>query len=157
MRVPHLVFLLAWLCSASSWGGASMTTSLEDYRKFFEVDLPKNVTVKSESPVEDFILYRFIDKDGPILTAYVGNAPNRQGFSSKAALFRAGTVQIVSHWDGGALVRREWLIQLCSGQWPEYLHFFTGKDAVKGDRLASSIHVKASSECQHSAPRSGSR
>ena len=153
MKAAHLAFLVVWLCSANSWCGDSMTIVPEDYRKFFEIDLPTGLTVKPESPVEDFILYRFMDKEETILTAYVGNAPDQHGFGSGATLFRTDAVQIASHWDSGALIRREWLIRLCSGQWPKYLHFFTGKDAVKGDRLASSIHVKASSECRLSDPR----
>lgn len=157
MRVAHLAFITVWLCSANSWGRNPMTTAPEDYHEFFEIDLPTSVAVKSESPVEDFILYRFMDNSETILTAYVGNAPDQHGFSSRATLFRTDTVQIASHWDNSTLIKREWLIRLCAGQWPMYLHFFTGKNAEEGDRLASSIQVKAPSECRHPAPGSGSR
>lgn len=157
MKAAHLTFLVIWLCSTNSWGGNSMTIAPEDYRKFFEIELPTGLTVKSESPVEDFILYRFMDKDETILTAYVGNAPDQHGFSSRATLFRTDAVQIASHWDSDTLIRREWLIRLCTGQWPKYLHLFTGKNAEKGDRLASSIQVKAPSECRYPDPGSGSR
>lgn len=149
MRKTLSVISATWLCLffTSSWAGdpMAMRTS-ESYREYFEIDLPIGITVVSESPVEDFVLYKFSEHGKIILTVYLGNAPDQKGFKSKASQFRAGTVQISSNWTNEVLARREWLIQRRSSGWPQYLHIFTGEDAGKGDRLASSIRVKSLSE-----------
>ena len=148
MRVNHLALLLLWFAFASAWSDAAMTNPLPSHRQYFEIDLPVGVTVTAESPVEDFILYRFQDKGETILTVYVGNAPNQKGFGSGAIIFRTDALQVASTWEGRVLVRREWLIRRCTKQWPQFLHLITGKNAERGDRLAFSVRVRTPSGCQ---------
>ena len=151
MKLVFFAVTFAFLFLSNGWAGDAMTaTASHGYKEYFDIDLEGDITVTAESPVEDFVLYKFSDHGMIILTAYLGNAPDQKIFKSKAAQFRAGVVQIASDSASGTLIRREWLIQLCASGWPQYLHLFTGKNAGKGDSLASSVRDKLSPTCAKS-------
>lgn len=120
----------------------AMSSQSKNYRQYFDIDLPPGFSVAAESPVEDFVLFRFSDKGRVVLTVYVGNAPDRSMLSKKASVFTAEHVQIVSLWKQGSLSRRDWIIQRCATGWPQYIHAFTGERPLEGDKLASSISVR---------------
>lgn len=143
----HSVSTALLLASTVIANAQTIAEDWKDYGRYFGIELTEGVSVAAESPVEDFILYRFEKQRRALLTVYVGNTPERPVPAVDASVFEAGGVRVVSKWDReGKLLRRDWFVRLCQQGWPQYLHAFTGKDAGGGDRLASSLKVKASHE-----------
>ncbi|MDY0014093.1 MAG: hypothetical protein RBS40_14545 [Rhodocyclaceae bacterium] len=140
----HSVSAALLLASTMIANAQTMAEDRKDHSRYFGIELTEGVSVAAESPVEDFILYRFEKQRKVLLTVYVGNTPERPISAVDATVFEAGGVRVVSKWDRkGKLLRRDWFVRLCQQGWPQYLHAFTGEDARAGDRLASSLKVKA--------------
>lgn len=143
----HLIsaaFLLAPIMIANAH---TMAEDWKDYSHYFSIDLPQGVLVAAESPVEDFVLYRFEKQRITVLTVYVGNTPEHIVPAVDASTFEAGGVRVVSKWDRkGRLLRRDWFVRLCQQGWPQHLHAFTAEDVGAGDRIGSSLKVKSPHE-----------
>jgi len=98
-----------------------MTTITVAERVTFQI--PPAVHIVQRSPVEDFVLVQFLDESGPLLHAYLGNAPKfpesncsneiqQRAFGS----FRAQILDTAS-------CPKEMLIDLGSREdWPRYVH-----------------------------------
>lgn len=121
----------------------------------FAVTLPEGVTVSEESPVEDFILYKFKNSSGKtFLVAYLGNHPQalpRESKASKSSIsgFPAETVR----WSGPSNAKYGGVrVRLQSEGWPSLIQFTYGPlgedDAVLAEQISASVHRYQSGAAQ---------
>lgn len=150
MKSKWRVLCFATSSLVLSMSSTSVLADILDYRKYFDIDRPSDVVVSSDSSVEDFVLFRFMRKNEVVLTVYVGNAPERVEVESRNSSFEVGDLRIVSKWGrGDRLVQRDWYARVCEVGWPRYIHMRAAGSLVKkGDRMASSLKLKATPVCE---------
>jgi len=136
------LFIAAALIIGAISSNEAAAERVENYRTFFDIDLPEGYSVASESPEDDVIIYRFQNGSRVALTVYVGNTPHRTPASKGMSIFSVSPLSIISKWADDNLEQREWFIRLCDERWPRFLHASTGELITEGDRMAFSMRVK---------------
>ena len=71
---PRQRLLAVLLVAALAWSQPK-TSRIRSLEGGLSIACPGEIGVKKESPVEDFVLYRFSDSSGPFLLLYLGNQP----------------------------------------------------------------------------------
>jgi hypothetical protein len=140
--------VLMIMCS-SIYGNDGKTTE-RPIERGFALAIPNGVTVAEESPVEDFILYKFADSTGKLLlVAYLGNHPNAlkapQGANIHKSTISGVPVESV-RWSGpNASKYADVRIRLHQQGWPCWLHFSYGPlgqvEASMAEQIAGSLHA----------------
>ncbi len=115
----------------------------------FAVTLPEGVTVSEESPVEDFILYKFKNSAGKLfLVAYLGNHPkalNAPRGSTASQSVVSGLLAEITRWPGPNSTKfGDIRLRLQSAGWPSWLQFSYGPlseaDAGIAEQISTSAH-----------------
>ena len=91
----------------------------------FSLKLPSTVSIKKETPVEDFNIYKFIYEEQVILSAYVGNHPQFNHANTEKGITNGLVSEFFITKDPNGLEQKEILIEFSSHQgWPNYMHFW---------------------------------
>jgi len=113
----------------------------------FAITLPEGVTVSEESPVEDFILYKFTNSSGKtFMIAYLGNQPKalpRESKASKSTI--SGLPAETVRWSDPNNARHGGLrVRLQPEGWPSFIQFTYGPlgdaDATLAEQISASVH-----------------
>lgn len=112
------------------------------------IEMPLNVSLVKEFPVEDFMLVNFFKEGESFLRAYVGNAPK---FPSAACSGTTANLLINSLPSKESICQDEELSsEVLVGlgkqhRWPQYIHFMlqrSTKNETAGRKIIYSITVK---------------
>jgi len=149
MHRTFFIVTCALLSSAVS-GGTSMAQDKRVKFEAFTIDVPGDIKVTKQAPVEDFELISFSRDKKVILTVYVGNHPSfptaaMKGSKNEIRESKLLNAYIVTEWKGVTLLRKEIRIRL-GREWPAFLHFFSGAELTRTEagiveKMLSSIVI----------------
>ena len=143
MRVYIQLFIICLLFGAGSC--LKPNSGMTIYKnEGFIVDIPTDLKVRKECPVEDFELHSFVIDTTTILTVYVGNQPSFpscdvKGVSEMQGEINGYAVRCVSSESQGKYTREVLFDFSKIHDWPQYLHFSYAYLPLDDARIADQI------------------